>query len=504
VPWPRLALLGICLVQIGLALRPGSNSTPFDDEALYMFMGHRMIAHLLHGNVVFEHPGTYFSGAPGLYPVLAALGDHVDGVRGARLVSLLFGVGATVCVNGLGRELYGRRAGLLGAASFVLCGSVLFLSYYATFDSTLMFLVAAAAWLTVYSVRHDDFRWAGVVALLLVLAFYVKYAGAGYVPIIAALAVAVAIDAGRDRALVIRRTVLMLLVGGAVGYFVFLMWGQSLGPGITSTTASRVAEEPASTYQLVHVVGLWVGPWLALAVIGAVTAWRRWLVSVVLLVGAVIGPLEQIRIGEQLSLNKHVAFGIVFAAPLIGLLMAWLLDRMRYLTVPAVVVSFGCLGALGLHYSHQFMTTWIPDTAVLPPLRAAADAAPGQPILGELPEPERWALRTETQPGQWSDTYAAPFVSYQNRTGVAAIDARIDHQYYGVIFLIKQRYDQANDHSPTPAGEGIFQYLRTAHSPYRLDTTVRRVNPQGVFVGKWYIFIPRDETLPAASTPGSS
>ncbi|HEX3824444.1 MAG TPA: glycosyltransferase family 39 protein [Mycobacteriales bacterium] len=487
-----------------MALRPGSNSTPFDDEALYMFMGHRMIAHLLHGSVLFEHPGTFFSGAPGLYPVLAALGDDVDGVRGARLVSLVFAVGATVCVNGLGRALYGRRAGVLGAASFALCGSVLFLSYYATFDSTLMFLVAAAAWLTAYSVKHDDFRWSGIVALVLVLAFYVKYAGAAYAPIIAALAIAVAIDAGRNRALVVRRTVLMLLLGLAVGYFVFLLWGQSLGPGITSTTASRVAEEPATTSKLIHVVILWVGPWLLLAAVGAAIAWRRWAPSVVLLIGAIIGPLEQIRIGEQLSLNKHVAFGMVFAAPLIGLLMSELLDRIRYLTVPVVIAGFGCLGAIGLHYSHQFMTTWVPDTAVLPPLRAAVDAAPGRPILGELPEPERWALRSDTQPRQWSDTFAAPYLRYDGRTGVGAVDARIDQQYYGVIFLIKQRFDPANDRSPTPAGDGIYRYLSTGRTPYKLDTTVSRVNPQGVLVGRWYIFVPRGETVPTLATPGSS
>jgi len=298
-PWAGLALLAILLVQVALAVRPGMNGTPFEDEGLYIYMGHRMIDHLLHGAFLSEYPGAYFSGAPGFYPVLAAMGDHVGGLQGARTVSLLFALGATVCVTGLGRQFYGRLAGLLGAAAFVLCGSVIYQSDFATFDSTTLFLVAAAAWLTVYSVRHDRFLWAPAVAVLLVLAFYAKYAGAVYVPIVAALAVMAA--ARKDRLLVLRRTVFMLVSAVALGFFIYALWGLSLGKGIAVTTTSRDVLNPASAGSLVHQVVLWVGPWLALAAAGALLTRRTWAISAVLLVGAVIAPVQQVRIGESTS-----------------------------------------------------------------------------------------------------------------------------------------------------------------------------------------------------------
>ena len=47
-------------------------------------------------------------GAPGFYPVLAAIGDDIAGLSGARGVSLLFAVSATICVNGLGVNCSGH------------------------------------------------------------------------------------------------------------------------------------------------------------------------------------------------------------------------------------------------------------------------------------------------------------------------------------------------------------------------------------------------------------
>ena len=74
----------ICAIQVLLALRHGLNTNAFEDEGLYVYTGHRMIQHLLHGVFLPEYPGAYFSGAPGLYPVLAAMADSVGGLAAAR------------------------------------------------------------------------------------------------------------------------------------------------------------------------------------------------------------------------------------------------------------------------------------------------------------------------------------------------------------------------------------------------------------------------------------
>jgi hypothetical protein len=54
-------------------------------------------------------------------------------------------------------------------------------------------------------------------------------------------------------------------------------------------------------------------------------------------------------------LAKHVAFGMIFAAPLIGLLLAALKHQLRLVTVPVV----GCaLVAFGASESPSRATSW--------------------------------------------------------------------------------------------------------------------------------------------------
>ena len=81
-----------------MAMRAGYAKTAFEDEGLYVYVGHEMIAHLVHGFSVPTSPGSYFSGAPGLYPVMGALGDSVGGLAGARFVSTIFAIVAMVSV----------------------------------------------------------------------------------------------------------------------------------------------------------------------------------------------------------------------------------------------------------------------------------------------------------------------------------------------------------------------------------------------------------------------
>ena len=145
-----------------ISLRVKANSNPFQDEGLYLFMGHRMIDHIVSGVHLSEYPGSYFSGAPGLYPVVGAIADSVAGVQGARLVSLFFVCIAIIATYGIGNELFGKLAGLLGAGAFALCGSVVFISHLATLDAMALCLMSLGCWLTVYSANHDKLLWAPI------------------------------------------------------------------------------------------------------------------------------------------------------------------------------------------------------------------------------------------------------------------------------------------------------------------------------------------------------
>ena len=256
-------------------------------------------------------------------------------------------------------------------------------------------LMALGCWLALYSANHDKLLWAPIVALILTGAFLTKYATAVYVPGIAALGMLLAWRHIRWGAL--RRAALVVAATAAAVFFVLTFWAADLKRGIISTTAERTPLSPSPREELVWYVVQWVGPWLLLAVLGALTQARRWPISVVLLTMSVIGPLQQIRIGEGTSLSKHVAFGIVFAAPLIGSLFAWMINRSRWVGVPVTVAVAATLIAFGTRHAEQFLTTWVDDREIVAQLREEIAISPDKAILGEEPSAQRYALRAATR-----------------------------------------------------------------------------------------------------------
>jgi 4-amino-4-deoxy-L-arabinose transferase-like glycosyltransferase len=406
---------------------------------------------------------------------VGAIADSVAGVQGARLVSLFFVCIAIVGTYGIGKELFGRLSALLGAGALALCGSVIFISHLATMDAMALCLIALGCWLTVYSANHDKLLWAPVVGLILTLAFLTKYATAVYVPGIAAIGMLLAWRHIRWGAL--RRAFLVVTATAAAVFFILIFWAGDLKGGIVSTTMSRAPLDPTPRGDLVWYVALWVGPWLLLAVLGALTQPRRWALSVVLLTMSVIGPLEQIRIGEITSLSKHVAFGIVFAAPLIGSLLGWIIKCSKWIGLPVTVAVAAVMLASGTRYSEEFLTTWVDDREIVAQLREEIMISPHKAILGEEPSAQRYALRTVTAPEQWNDTFV---LLYGGRTGLAAYRQAIDQSHFGTIYLT---LDTVN-------GRKINEYLTNSETPYRLSKKIPFYR-RGEFAGYYLVWTPK-------------
>src|SRR5450755_3658787 len=140
-----LPLAAVLAVQAVLSLRLVRADTAFQDEALYLWAGHLEWAHWLHGTPVPAF-AYYFSGGPVIYPPVGAIADSVGGLVGARILSLVFMLGATTLVWGVAGRLYGRRAAFFAAALFALLGPTLHLGAFATYDAMSVFLVALAGW----------------------------------------------------------------------------------------------------------------------------------------------------------------------------------------------------------------------------------------------------------------------------------------------------------------------------------------------------------------------
>lgn len=434
----HLPLVAVLLVQAVASLRL-SNSA-FQDEALYLYYGHWMIDSWLHGVDLYGNPSAWFTGAPQLYPALAALLDGVGGLELARLFSTLCMLSATVAVYWTANTLFTRpgevRVGAFAALVFAVSGPVLVLTHFATYDAP---SYAAVAWALAVGVwvagegRERSRWWAVLVGVLLALAVLLKYASAIDVPFVLLAVAASSLGNASRRS----RGLMTSLVAGSAAVAVLALsaatWARPLVQGVIDSTIQRQSLAPESTAQLLGRVVGDAGPMIALGLLGGLVVLRRRpALGAVLLVASVAAPLYQVHTGESVSLHKTVVLGLVFGAPLAGHLFAVLVDR--WWGTPLVAVAL--LGSLlhGMSVSERIFTSW-PDTAPLvQALMPIAESTPGVRIAGENPEPLQYALREQTQPWQWVSTYDGAF-RYEGLSDLPAFERALSDRYLGVVFL---------------------------------------------------------------------
>ncbi|OON74252.1 glycosyltransferase family 39 protein [Streptomyces tsukubensis] len=440
----RCALLLILFVQAGLSLR--LRGTAFQDEALYIASGHYELANLVHGTPLPVDFASYFSGHPKLYPVLAAVVDTQFGLTGVRLTSLLFMLAATALLYATTRRLFNTRAALGAAALFAVVQSTMVLGYLATYDAAAVFLLSLALHLVVRTGRmpvHAVLLAAPPIAL----AIGVKYAAGLYAPTLVLLAVLTAYRHRGPKAL-IRGAVL------GAGALALLGIGYALsGPlgGISSTTTDRAHGTDTAWTMLRH-SAQWGGlvfltalggsvayvvkarmvemPWVAGSTPGRV---RRALLGVLLTGTALLATAYQIHIQTEISLYKHVGFGLLFAAPLAGLGMARLVGphfRHPQLGIMLFVLTL-VFGMVQAQSSYSF-----PDSRqTMAYLRTIVDRKGS--YLVEEQEVPGYYLRDVTGWNQWQNTYGMDYHAKNGKdlSGPAAFEAAVRDGHFDAIVL---------------------------------------------------------------------
>lgn len=482
-----LGLVAIWCYQVAATRLSDSVAFPFDDEGLYIYMGHRMLDHLTQGAFLHEFPGSYFSGAPALYPVLAALVDDLGGVQAVRDLSLVFSMISVAALVSLGHKLFGTVAGVAGAAVFAVAGPTILQSQWATYDAMMLTLLLLGSALGVASAQATSMVWAPVVSALLCLAFLTKYAALGYLPVVLALFVVCGWARWGTRIL---GAATFTGVGTVVlVYFVLMLWGRDIIPGIEQTTTERQLISPAPRSVLLQYTWQVLGAWLtiaAVAVLAAALVDRRNLMVVGLLfAGAIVAPAQQIRIGEFTSLGKHLGFSAAFAGLLAGYLV-WLIAARLHRVLAALAVG-GVLVALipiGLHQASLLRTGYAGGAELERVLRIALSHNPGQPVLGEQPSGQRYALRDVVAANRWGDTYS---FSYDGKQGRAAYQAAIEDHYFGVIYLSFTTGQASDVVANLGAAQGSDHY-------YHLTGRVPRMM-RGERIGWWLIWTPQTELL---------
>jgi 4-amino-4-deoxy-L-arabinose transferase-like glycosyltransferase len=404
-------LLAVLVVQAGLSLRLVRADTAFEDEAAYLWAGHLEWAHWLHG-VPVPPLAPYFSGAPVIYPPVGALADSVGGLAGARILSLVFMLGATVLLWDAAGRLFGRRAAFFAAALFAVLGPVLHLGMFATYDAMSVFLVALAGWCVVRAGgQGEGTGWMVAAGAALAVANAAAYSSALFDLVVLALAVLVAVPAGGRVAA--RRGVIMLVVMVVLVTAGLLAGGSSYLTGIEQTTLARVPG-PDSALSVLRAAWPWVGLVVVLAVCGVLAAGfgkagpvRTWLLAV-LAVAGLLGPAEQARLHTVTSLNKHVVVGAWFAAIAAGYALdrfvaAAPAGRARAVTCGACVLALVFPVTVGAAQSWTFSTDWPNASAFIAILRPLVAGTSGH-LLVEDASIAKYYLPAGAHWQRWSST----------------------------------------------------------------------------------------------------
>lgn len=310
--WPVLA------AQAVLTLPWLWRTAPFTDEALYLEAGHKIWAHWLH-HAALPGYASYFSGAPVLYPPLGAAADSADGVAAARGLSLLLMLAATALVYLAGSRLFGQQAAFFASALFGVLGLVVHYGAFATYDALALFFLTLSTWAAVRS-RDGGYRWLAACAVALILSNAAKYATLAWDPVVAGVAVLHTWETGAGRAL--RRGSALAAGAAALAIGLLALGGATYVRGVSVTTVFRTIHfGPAGSASAVLWRAFALTAVLVLpAVAGvALSAARRNPLPVtgllaLLVLAALIAPIDQARIHELTSLDKNMGFGLPFAA----------------------------------------------------------------------------------------------------------------------------------------------------------------------------------------------
>jgi hypothetical protein len=313
--WPLWAVM---VAQAVLTVPWLRRTAPFTDEALYLEAGHAEWAHWLHHAPLPDY-ASWFSGAPVLYPPLAAAADSAGGLVAARALSLIVMFATTALVYLIGCRLFSPLIGALACALFALCGLAVHYGAFATFGPFALFLLTLAAWAAV-RIRDGGFWWLPACVLGLVAANVAKYATLAWDPVVVGIIILYGWDKDRweaiGRAASVTATVLVVEVG------LLMAGGADYARGLVVTTVFRSIHwgSPSSSATVLVRAFALTGALLVPAVLGVAVSVLRHrpraltLFLCLLVLAGLLAPIEQARIHQLPSLDKNLAFGLPFAA----------------------------------------------------------------------------------------------------------------------------------------------------------------------------------------------
>jgi putative flippase GtrA/GT2 family glycosyltransferase len=419
-------LLAICAVQAGLSLTLVWSNTAFGDEAEYLWYGRLALNHLLHGAALPNN--LDLSGSPLLYPPIAALASDVGGLAGARLLSLLFMIAATVLLYLTATRLIGRTGALFAAGIWALTEPVMRLAF-ATYDPLSVLLTALSAWLIVQAgVRRRRGELVAAAAVTLALANATAFSGIVIDPVVIAFALAVwRPRMGRAEA----ASAAGWLTGALLVFAVLALTVTESWSGILGTIFVRSLPDLQAPSLIIEDAWQYAGLVAVIALAGAVIGSgqeRRTGAPIVAGLAVLVVPGAQLAEHTGWSLDKHLAYGIWFGSIAAGYacdqLIRWLPRSRKLVLASCCALAMAYPAVNGWESAWNVYHAWANARAFVAAFRPVAATAvgtidvPGQQYIAQYYVPQgddwqRWntisiALDPRTMPASaWPAYYDA-------------------------------------------------------------------------------------------------
>lgn len=483
--WPLLLILALQ----GIISLATLHNTAFQDEALYLYAGRQLFRYYwMGGPVPLDHYAFYFSGYPGVYPLLGGMLDMIGGLELARAFSLFSMMGVNTIIYASTQKFFQRPAAIFASATYASLGTVLFVGRLATFDALCLFLIALAT-ATAFQVSTSRHAWLSLlIGPLLVLSILAKYAAMLFaLPVLGILVFCSIIFLGWWRMLLrLAMTLVTLAISLVVAYLII---DKAAFHAIVGSTTNRVSLIEKSRLELfLHVIQMG-GIVYAAAAIGLALVYfhyrRFFLIALLLFASSWLVPAYHIYKQEAVSLDKHMSFGLFFAAPLAGCALAWLSGHIRQTFAdgdgrywPAGLSVVLLVFSLGMQQSQTIYASWANTSDLSYVLHTQMRDGSGRFLVEDI-EVARYDTKDVSELWQWNGVQYFYYVTASNQQllGDEALKQAIQDRYFALVEL-------SFNYQPAEAHFIAQQMVNTRN--YDLISRVAFHNSFGT--GHFYIF----------------
>jgi len=363
-------VLIILAAQAFLTVRMLTWAYASGDEGRYIYAGHQLIYEFWHGggSPYFE---TSFSGAPVIFPVIAAMADHMGGLAAVRTLSLTFMLVATFMLFLGTRRLFGYLPAVVAAAIFAGVGLTQDIGALGTYDAMSTMWVTVAAYCAVRTgvMERHPVAWLFSVPVALFLANATKYVTVLFDPVVIALAALQVSGFGWRR--VRERVIALGLATSLILAVTLFLAGGAYLKGVLFSTLARSGGTSAvfvgtslSDKVIISESWSWIGVTVAGSAAGllltlAERSRREFMHSVLFLFAGCLVTLGNLRLHTDESMYKHDDLAAWFACMGTGAALTVLIrNSNRFAKWAVAIASIAAVVLSGVHYSKTAISTY--------------------------------------------------------------------------------------------------------------------------------------------------